>query len=72
MFMPPLKAYSVILGVKIIIIRIIFWENYTLNNYLLYTSDRLFRQSERNAGAVLDITVIYICNKASISFIRDS
>ena len=48
MFMPPLSAYSVILGVKIIIIRIIFGENYTLNKYLLHTSDRLFRQSERS------------------------
>ena len=47
MFMPPLSAYSVILGIKIIIIRIIFGENYILNNYLLHTSDRLFRQSQQ-------------------------
>ena len=47
MFMPPLNAYSAILGVKIIFIRIIFWENYTLNYYLLHTSDRLFRQTAR-------------------------
>ena len=53
MFTPPLNAYYVILGVKIIIIRIIFGKNYTLNNYLLHTSDRLFRQSE--AGIICSL-----------------
>ena len=52
MFIPPLNAYLVILAVKIIIIRIIFGEKYTLNYYLLHTSDRLFRQSKTTRWVV--------------------
>ena len=48
MFMPILNAYSVELEYEALIIKKLFGENLTIDNYLFHTSDRLFRQSERS------------------------
>ena len=46
MFMPILNAYSAELEYEALIIKKLFGENLTIDNYLFHTSDRLFRQSE--------------------------
>ena len=47
MFMPILNAYSAELEYEALIIKKLFGENLTIDNYLFHTSDRLFRQSEQ-------------------------